>query len=594
MSILPQTCKFSIRSCCFAVICCLLSVLHVGMANGQNSLSVTLANPDSSSVDSGALLMPAWSGSASGGSLFGRAINGVAHQSTPLLTHGGYQYSAWYRNVTFNNGTSNEHIVLGRRDLSNPSSGWSTFDTGLQLIHGDANDPENGSQTQPWDNHNAINMGISGDGRLHLSYDHHGNELNYIDGNANAATWGREGVFGTTNAGNIRNQVQNSLNGGPAVGSVTYPRFSTNATTGDAVATYRLGASGAGDLYISNYDSSTQTWSAAREFITGDDGVVFDDGIANASSSRNPYLNDITYSANGDLHASFTWRETANGTANHDINYIRSTDGGQTWLNDSGDLVAGVGQSVSIESSGIIIGSDTDYITPFIEGGTSSRDTPLGLIDRNQTLINQQGQTVDSEGGVHLLKWYREDPATHDPSDRAFDTTEAAHFHYFKDPTTGEWTRNQIPVFDEDGNPVQVGSRGQIVYDEDGNVFAAFTSPGVASDHNRNFYDPGTLIIAGATAASGYEDWTILYRDDVLFEDRFFEGEPLIDQQRLLTDGVLSVFIQEGSDNLGLTTSDLHVLDFNISFAAVPEPSSALVALFCGIAFVGRNRRRSL
>ena len=67
-------------------------------------------------------------------------------------------------------------------------------------------------------------------------------------------------------------------------------------------------------------------------------------------------------------------------------------------------------------------------------------DTPLGLIDREQTLMNQQGQTVDSNGGVHVFMWSRADPSTRDPSDRAFDTTEAAHSHYFKNPVTGDWT----------------------------------------------------------------------------------------------------------------------------------------------------------
>ncbi len=775
MRILSQTRPLSLRDVVFAVACCFLSVLNSGLANGQNPLSVSLANPNSSTIDSDALLMPAWSGSASGGSLFGRAMNGIAHQSTAVLTHGDYQYAAWYRIVIFNVGF-NEHIVLGRRDLNDLSSGWTTFDTGLQLIHGDGNDPENGSQTQPWDNHNAVNMGISGDGRLHLSYDHHGNEFNYIQGNADATTWSRLGVFGTNDTNDVRNQVQNSLTGGPAVAQVTYPRFSTNPTTGEMVMTVRLGASGAGDLFIANYDPTSQTWTEFREFITGDDGVTYSDGIAANSTSRNPYLNDISYAANGDLHASFTWRETANGTANHDLNYIRSSDGGLTWLNDSDDMVADIGETVRILSPGIIIGSNTDFITPFVilsvvsgvdviddfsgdlndwtstvildsdGSGTAASNTsafainnseqlelvttaydgveqhafirdglslsvgeevlldvpipvfgdrnlglyvggtepvtgvfgsdtrqdfisvysgtnnlistrgfdgtteynfvqqfasgaptmfiartatntfevgfyttegdrtviatrtpafpnaatyvgiyadareqgtlgtadnfriqqieqiepddtgviPLGLIDRNQTLMNQQGQTVDSNGGVHVLMWTRADPSTHDSSDRAFDTTEAAHAHYFKDPNTGEWTKNLIPIFDEEGNVVQVGTRGQIAYDSNENVYAAFSSPGIAGDHNRNFYDPGTLVIAGATANSGYQDWTILYKDDLQF-NRFFEGEPHIDQERLLRDGVLSVYIQEGSNNSNLTTSDIHVMDFNLS-----------------------------
>ena len=764
---LTQTRSLSVGSTMVAAACCLSSILNTDSVNGQNSLSVSLTNSNSSTIDDDALLMPAWSGSASGGSLFGRAINGVGHQSTPLLTHGDFQYSAWYRNI--GNG---ERIVLGRRNLNDLSSGWSSFDTGLQLIHGDEDDPEVGAQTQPWDNHNAINMGISGDGRLHLSYDHHGNQLNYIQGNANAATWDRMGVFGATTLSGVRNQIQNSLTGGASVERVTYPRFSTNPTTGEMVMTLRLGASGAGDLFIANYDTATGTWSELREFLRGNDGVVFSDGIAAASTSRNPYLNDITYSGDGDLHASFTWRETANGTANHDLNYIRSTDGGLTWLNDSND---NAGELVSILSTGIIINSTTDFISPFVSlpnsdgeinivddfsddlsnwthtlildaqnvgtntsefqingdgqlelattnfngieqhafiydglslavgeevlldvpvpisgnrnlglyvGGTepvngvlgtdtrqdyiavysginnriatrgfdgtneynnlettatnastlfiaqpftntfevgfyrngirnvtavrtpafpndatfigiyadarqpgtigtadnfriqamgstlgNTSGNPLGLIDREQTLMNQQGQTVDSNGGVHVLMWSRADPSTRDPSDRAFDTTEAAHSHYFKDPVTGDWTKNQIPIFDEAGNITQVATRGNIAYDSDANVYAAYTTSGTAGDHNRNFYDPGSLVVAGATAESGYQDWSILYRDDLVF-NRFFEGEPVIDQQRLVRDGVLSVFIQEGSGNFGVTTSDLHVLDFDITVTA--------------------------
>ena len=767
MGMLDEMRKQSVLYAVSVGVGCLLSVLDAGSAKGQNSLSVSLANPNGSTIDSDALLMPAWTGRASGGSLFGRGMNGVAHQSTPLLTHGNFQYAAWYRNIG-----SDERIVLGRRDLNDPASGWASFDTGLRLIHGDANDPESGAQTQPWDNHNAINMGVSGDGRLHLSYDHHGNELNYIQGNAIATTWDQLGVFDATSDSGVRAQIQNSLNGGPAVASVTYPRFSTNSTTGEMVMTFRLGGSGAGDLYIANYDATSQTWNEPREFIRGTDGVTYSDSIAAASSSRNPYLNDITYAANGDLHASFTWRETANGTANHDLNYIRSVDGGLTWLNDSDD---NVGNLVSILSPGIIIDSTSDFITPFVDGGSgnggsvygepvsidnfsgnlsnwtstvildaenavsntsafeingngqlelvttnydgieqlafiygglslgvgqeilldvhvpvfgnrnlglyvggtapvagvfgaeSRRDyitvysgvndriatrgfdgtseynnteatvdtdsfstmfiarsgantfdvgfytaegvrtifetrtpefpnaatfvgvyadvreqgtlgtadnfrvqtmrSPLGLIDRNQTLMNQQTQTVDNSGGFHVLMWSRADPATHDSSDRAFDTTEAAHAHYFKDSVTGEWSKNLIPVFDETGLPAEVGTRPSIAYDLNGNVYAAYTTPGVAGDHNRNFYDPGTLVIAGATAISGYQDWSILYRDDSFF-NRFFEGEPAIDQQRLADNGVLSVFIQEGnSSDSGVTTSDLHVLDFDVPSA---------------------------
>ena len=50
------------------------------------------------------------------------------------------------------------------------------------------------------------------------------------------------------------------------------------------------------------------------------------------------------------------------------------------------------------------------------------------------------------------------------------------------------------------------------------------------------------LIIASATKAAGYTNWAIA---QVLTND--FNGEPLIDQARLLANNILSVFIQENS-----------------------------------------------
>ena len=512
------------------------------------------------------MLFPAWNGNVSNGGLFGRSPNAVAHQSTPLLTHGDYQYAAWYRN-----GALDEPIILGRRSLLNSDSQWESFSTGLNLIRGDRFDEQRSSstptQTVPWDTHNAINLGISGDGRIHLAYDHHSNVLRYIQGDINGSTWNRTGVFGVDTQSAVRGLELDSFNpGDPQLPAVTYPRFATNPITGDLVATYRLGQSGAGDLHIANYDASTGLWSDGREFITGNDGVSFNDfsvtGINNTSTSRNPYLNDITYGPDGSLHASFTWRETANGTANHNINYITSTDGGLTWLNDSGDQVAGIGESVSISSPGIVIGSDTNFVTPFIAGGsTVVGDGPLGLIDRRQTLINQQGQAVDLDGGVHILMWQREDPSTYDPGDFTFDTQEAAHFHHFKDPVTGEWSSNSIPTETDTGFPVEVGSRPKINYDADGNVYATYTSPGIARDSNRNILDPGFLVVAGASKESGYSDWDILY----LATDRVYEGEPIVDQQRLLRDGVLSVLIQDTSSVTGVTSSDLRVIDIRVA-----------------------------
>ena len=537
---------------------CLSGVLGVfvamagEIAHGQNSTGVFLLNGGADSVvDTQGLLAPRNTG---GGRLFGRSLNAVAHQSTPLLSVGDYQYTTWYRLG------ADENVMLGRRSLIDPASGWETLDTGLTLQNGDGSDDDRAAgiptQTQPWDNHNAINIGISGDGRIHLAYDHHTNPLNYVQSVAGAATgtWTRNAVFGGTPP------IQDSFRPSDStIFSVTYPRFATNLTTGDMVVTYRIGSSSNGDLLIANYDSAAGQWSQSRVFIEGTENVTYTDSIA-SSSLRNPYLNDINYGPAGALHATFTWRETANGTANHDINYITSNDDGQTWLNDSGDLVANVGSTVSIGSPGIIIGSDTNFVSPGIPGGSSlGANPPIGLVDREQTLINQQGQAVDLNGGVHVLMWQREDPSTFSSDDFAFDSREAAYFHYFKDPTSGIWLRSVIPRFDV--GPLDVGSRPKIAFDQDGNVYAAFLSPGVARAANRNYLDPGGLVIAGASASSNYSDWNILYHDPMIYE-----GEPLVDQQRLLRDGILSVLVQDANlSQTGLAASNIRVYDFELT-----------------------------
>jgi len=226
-------------------------------------------------VDTEALLFPLFNGAASGGGLFGRSPNAVAHQSSPLVTFGDYQYAAWYRL-----GAADEDIILGRRSVLSDSSTWESFDTGLDLIRGDAfdNDRQFGpTQTQPWDNHNAINIGISGDGRLHMAYDHHSNILRYIQGDVTGSAWSRLSVFGTTSAATVRNEIEQDsfIDSDPLLEAVTYPRFATDPVSGDLVATYRLGQSGSGNLFIANYSAATGTWSAGREFITGNDGVAF-------------------------------------------------------------------------------------------------------------------------------------------------------------------------------------------------------------------------------------------------------------------------------------------------------------------------------
>ncbi len=521
-------------------ICLLVCLFLCSIAHGQNSLSLSA----DMLLDDNALLMPT-------GSRFGRGINGRSHQSEPLVSFGGYQFATWYHN-----GANDEQdIYLARRNLSGNT--WESFDTGYNMVNGDEDGDGGTNQNGKWDSHNVIGMGISGDGRIHLAYDHHVDNLRYLTtrgvNKATGATWdtslfvpgGERAKFNAQDSG--------------TVSGVTYPRFASKPD-GDIVAEYRTGGSGNGDTNILRYNSSNSTnssgvlnqrWGASHEIIDGTSGSAgsYSDAYDTSNSTRrNAYLNGIDAGADGKLHMTWTWRESTQG-ANHDIMYAYSEDGGDTWLNNAGVIVADVntGQSINLNSSGIKVVD----------------------LDRTNSLMNQQGQTVDQDGGVHALMWHRRfDEAGFEWEDgEVFDRTDSAYYHYYRDPLTGEWERNQLPTSES------VGSRPKIGYDANGDLYAVYTSS-------------NDLIVAGATKNGSFEDWSILYSGT-----QNYISDPILDQERLFNDGVLSIFLQEtGASSDVATGSDLRVLEFNI-ISSVPEPSHLLILSAFGLVSLSRRRK---
>ncbi len=329
-------------------------------------------------LDSEALLMPI-------GSTYGPAINGLGHQSEALLTRGDYQYATWYHN-----GPDDEYVYVARRHLS--GTNWEVIDDlGITFDRGDGN---------AWDNHNVIAMGVADNGTVHLAYDHHGHTLRYTNSAAGAAT------SGTWNA-SLFNSEQNALNVSDAnLTAVTYPRFVDDTATGTTHFIYRSGGSGNGDLHVATYDPTSSTWGPLRNFIDGDAGTYVDS--VGSSNNRNAYLNGVDVDASGRMHITWTWRESAGGT-NHDIMYAYSDDGGDTWKNNAGVTVGTPGSPMDLDSPGITV-------------------VPM---DRTNTLMNQQTQTVDADGAVHTVMWHRADGQ---PPTGGFTTSVSAYYHYFRDP----------------------------------------------------------------------------------------------------------------------------------------------------------------
>jgi hypothetical protein len=228
----------------------------------------------------------------------------------------------------------------------------------------------------------------------------------------------------------------------------------------------------------------------------------------------------------GRLHTTWTWREgTQDG--NHDIMYAYSDDKGVTWRNNADQLVGANSSPITLNSPGIEVVD----------------------LDRQQALLNQQGQIVDGAGGVHVLMFHRrQEPGFEwQPGDGVFShRQDSAYYHYYRDPVSGAWDVNQLPL------DASVGSRPRIGVDGVGNLFGLYTSG-------------DDLIIAGAEKhGNEYSAWEILYRDQTFN----YEGTPLLDTVRLTQDGILSVFIQEKGRSSSQTTptgSPLHVLEFLVS-----------------------------
>lgn len=472
-------------------------------------------------VATNACLMP-------NGSTYGRAINGVAFQTKILHTFNGYQYTAWYDTV----GTA-QTVWLARRPVHGTSIGaWEAFNTGSAFTNGDENS---------WDAHNVIALGISPvDGTLHFAWDHHDNTLRYrrsVTGlcTTNTAAWGP----------GMMNAEQNWLvASGQTATVVSYPRF-FSTPSGGLVFTYRTGNTSAGDHWLHSYFPATTNWSA-RWKVQAKEGAytgVLKDGSTGTSNSRNAYENGFDYAPDGTLHHTWTFREQADA-ANHDICYASSSDGGVTWRNNAGTIIADTSTNgaIRVDSPGIII-------------------KPM---DGRQRLINQQGQCVDNDGRVHVLMLHRRVEPGYEwipsESNSQFNTAKTAYYHYFRDPLTRAWSQRRIPP-----ELYPVGSRPAIGFDAQGNVYGVFLSYPAGTSVVPG-YRNGQLTIASASKESQYTDWEIV---QALAMD--LNGEPLIDQARLLADNLLSVFIQENSTTTTVIGTSLHVIDFAVNVSP-PNP----------------------
>ncbi|KAJ7632124.1 hypothetical protein FB45DRAFT_1145132 [Roridomyces roridus] len=407
-------------------------------------------------------------------------------QESAVLAFGNWQFAAWY--------TSSGAAVLARRAL--PSGAWST----LQLPHNLSTE----------DSHNAINLGVSpADGKIHVALDCHSTVMFYLYTSsvsnlaASGASWDASQFAPVTN-------TLGTLNIGT---EITYPQFVITPRNSLQLV-YRTGVSGDGATQLAEYTngiwSNVGSWASATGTYTAPDGAV--------STLRNLYIHGFTYHGQR-AYVSGTWREqngavscSSLGLTNHDTVYFYSDDLGRTWHNSAGTQIGTSGSNlVNVNTAGIIVDS----------------------LDADHGLMNQESQTVDSAGLLHIIISYV--PENYETDRPAF----ARAFHLYQS-ANGTWTKVEIPF------AIQSVGRSQIVMDADDNVYV---------------FSPFVRVVT-SSKETGWTDWTIIYNGTAAGLNAF--GEVTLDRSRVSSANIVSVLYQQ--NGTGTTTpSPVQVIDFKLN-----------------------------
>ena len=326
-------------------------------------------------------------------------FNWMSFDQEKVVSYGGYQYSVFW--------DADRRLTLARRNLETDS---------VQTLHfPDYLLAEGLGERQKRNAHRNIVAGISpGDGRLHLSWDHHNDDLNYTRSNEGFLAEAPEEM-----SLDDFEEKQELLDGAPQ--GVTYPRF-FNDPDDTLFFFYRSGGSGRGDIAIFEYEHNQGEWSMISDRLFGREGVYpeWDD-----SDSRNAYMHDLLFDDTGRLHITWVYRETYETWAsNHDLHYAYSDDHGRSWKNNSGETIADTqkGEQITIVSPGIVV-----FEIPVFSW-----------------LMNQCGMTLDSRNRPHVATFHMEEPfepeqVRHDPPEEDHDRLN--YYHYWRDDD-GKWHRS--------------------------------------------------------------------------------------------------------------------------------------------------------
>ena len=275
-------------------------------------------------------------------------VNGSILRVNSVLSAGGHQFATYY--------AADGSVVVAERSIG--STHW---DIVVEPFKGNVRDA-----------HNYVALGISSDGLLHLSYDHHGSPLHY---RVSAKPY----------------DIHSFGDAIPMTGDreehVTYPEF-IDAPDGTLYFFYRDGASGNGSLCLNRYDQKTKSWQIVRH------------PLIDGENKCNPYPWRPSIGADGIIHIGWCWRDSPNAQTNHDLCYAESADGGKTWRRSDGGP-----QALPITQE------NAEVVDPIPTGSN---------------LINQCASAVDANGHPHLGEYFNDASGTPQYYDEWFD---GSHWH---------------------------------------------------------------------------------------------------------------------------------------------------------------------
>ena len=297
------------------------------------------------------------------------SINTVNFVHNALHTENGQQFIAYYyRHATNVSDPNNNRIVIARRNIN--TNIWQMFFTTF-------------TANTITDGHDVAAFGIDGNGFMHLSWGMHGDAFHYAK--TTTSVFGTNTiVFGpdTTMTGNEN--------------SVTYPQW-LRMPNGDLLYFFREGASGNGDTYLNRYHLASQTWSNVH--VSGGIQQPFIKGTG-WTPNYNAYPNMPQLDAAGNFYLVWTWRYSSGNDdsqanpkesgyqTNHDFDYARSTNGGLTWLRQSG----------------------VPYALPISQSGENGDPNTIAEkilnIPEGYSLINQAGMCLDTNNSPVIASWW--------------------------------------------------------------------------------------------------------------------------------------------------------------------------------------------